>query len=448
MKVLPEKNVKLNTQSREILLKLMKTAIEAADPYRAVKNSLKVDNGWLEVSGRKFPVRGRIYLLAFGKAACGMSRAAFDVLGGKIAEAVVATKHGYASGCPPEVEVIEAGHPLPDENSLLAGRLGLELARKVREGDILLVMISGGGSAIFELPEEGITLDELIKTNDLLLRSGAKIHEINTVRKHISRVKGGKLAKQVKGTLVSLIISDVVGDNLEAIASGPTVKDPTTFQDAHEILTRYGLWDKLPGSVRQHIELGLRGEREETLKDDLPNVHNFIIGSVEKSCLAVKKKAEALGLETHILTTVMEGEAREVGTFLGCMIQEIHRSDRPFRKPAVLIMGGETTVSVGDAKGLGGPGQELALSVARKISGLNAAVVAFDTDGTDGPTDAAGGLVDGSTVEKLEKAGVDVEEALRNHDAYHALEKAGALLKTGPTGTNVNSMVIGIVRGE
>ncbi|WP_461866723.1 glycerate kinase type-2 family protein [Thermococcus sp.] len=435
---------------RKLALELMKTAIEAADPYRAVKSSLKLDDGWLEVSGRKFPVRGRIYLLAFGKAACRMSRAAFDVLGGKIAEAVVATKHGYASGCPRNgrVRIIEAGHPLPDENSLQAGKLGLELAEKVGKDDILLVLISGGGSAILELPEVGITLDELIKTNDLLLRSGAKIHEINTVRKHISRVKGGKLAKHVEGTLISLIISDVVGDNLEAIASGPTVRDPTTFQDAHKILLHYGLWNKLPHSIREHIALGLEGKREETLKRDLLNVHNFIIGSVEKSCMAVKTKAEELGFNAHILTTVMEGEAREVGVFLGCMIQEIYHWERPFRKPTVLVMGGETTVSVGDAEGLGGPSQELALSAARKISGLKGTVlIAFDTDGTDGPTDAAGGLVDGTTLEKLENLGIDIDEVLRNHNAYHALEKVGALLKTGPTGTNVNSMVIAIIRG-
>ncbi|WP_461865039.1 glycerate kinase type-2 family protein [Thermococcus sp.] len=432
-------------------LELVKTAIEAADPYKAVRSSLRLEGDEVVIQDRHFPVKGRIYVLAFGKAACGMAGAAFDVLGDRIAEAVIATKHGYASGCPhgDNVHVIEAGHPLLDENSLLAGKLGLELAQKIEKEDILLVLISGGGSAIFELPEDGITLKDLIETSDLLLRSGAKIHEINTVRKHISRVKGGKLAKHVKGTLVSLIISDVVGDNLEAIASGPTVKDPTTFSDAHAVLLRYGIWERLPVSVRRHIELGLKGEREETLKTDLPNVHNFIIGSVERSCTAVKEKAEKLGFNARILTTVMEGEAREVGTFLGCMIQEIHRRNRPFRKPAVLIMGGETTVNVGDAGGLGGPSQELALSAARKISGLEGTVlVAFDTDGTDGPTDAAGGIVDGSTYEKLKKAGIDVDEVLKNHDAYHALERVGALLRTGPTGTNVNSMVIAIIRGE
>ncbi len=433
---------------KELALELMKTAIEAADPYKAVKNSLKIEGDEINILGRRFPVRGSIYLLAFGKAACGMSRAAFDALGRRMAETVVATKYGYTSNCPQGIKIIEAGHPLPDENSIQAGKLGLELAEKVGKDDILLVLISGGGSAIFELPEDDITLEELIKTNDLLLRSGAKIHEINTVRKHISKVKGGKLAKHVKGTLISLIISDVVGDNLEAIASGPTVKDPTTFRDAHEILIRYGLWDKLPDSVRQHIKLGLEGKRDETLKSDPPNVHNFIIGSVEKSCIAVKKKAEELGFRAHILTTVMEGEAKDVGTFLGSVIHEIYCKNRPFKKPTILIMGGETTVSVGDAKGLGGPSQELALSVAKKISGLKGTVViAFDTDGTDGPTDAAGGVVDSTTLKKLENLGIDVDEVLRNHDAYHALEEVGALLKTGPTGTNVNSMVISIVRG-
>ncbi len=213
-----------------------------------------------------------------------------------------------------KLKVIEAGgHPVPDENSMLGGKLGLELARKVGgEDDVLIVLISGGGSALFLLPEEGISLDDKIRTNELLLRSGgARIYEINTVRKHISAVKGGgKLAKRVKGgRIISLILSDVVGDPLEAIASGPTVKDPpTTFEDAFRILNLYGVWDQLPESVRRHIELGLRGgEVEETLKEDLPNVHNFIVGSNTLACESALKKARELGYNPLLLTTTLEG---------------------------------------------------------------------------------------------------------------------------------------------
>ncbi|NJE09519.1 glycerate kinase [Thermococcus sp. MAR1] len=433
--------------AKTVALEIMRAAIENADPYRAVRRSISVDGNRLMVFGKELPVRGKIYLLAFGKAACSMAKAIVDVLGERIGEGVIVTKYGYAENCPKlgRLKVIEAGHPVPDENSLLGGKLGLELAEKVGEDDILLVLISGGGSALFLLPEEGISLGDKIRTNELLLKSGAKIYEINTVRKHISAVKGGKLAKRVKGTVISLILSDVVGDPLEAIASGPTVKDPTTFQDAFRILKLYGVWEKLPKSVKRHIELGLEGKAGETLKEDLPNVHNFVVGSNTLACESALKKARELGYNAAILTTTLEGEAREVALAIGSIVQEVARYDRPVPKPAVLIAGGEWTVTIEGEAGLGGPNQEFALSIARKIEGLNAVVLAVDTDGTDGPTDAAGGIVDGKTLGLLREAGIDVEEALRRHDAYNALEKAGALLKTGPTGTNVNSLVVAVI---
>ncbi|WP_258083874.1 glycerate kinase type-2 family protein [Thermococcus thermotolerans] len=435
--------------AKTVALDIMRAAIGSADPYWAVRRSISVDGNRMTVFGEEFPLFGKVYLLAFGKAACSMARAVVDLLGERIEEGVIVTKYGYAEDCPRlgRMKVIEAGHPVPDENSLLGGKLGLELAEKVGANDILLVLISGGGSALFLLPERGITLEDKIRTNELLLKSGAKIYEINTVRKHISAVKGGKLAKRVRGTVISLILSDVVGDPLEAIASGPTVKDPTTFQDAFRILKLYGVWEKLPESVKAHIELGLEGEAEETLKEDLPNVHNFIVGSNTLACESALAKARELGYNAAILTTTLEGEAREIALAIGSIVQEIARYDRPVPKPAVLMAGGEWTVTIEGEAGLGGPNQEFALSIARKIAGLNAVVLAVDTDGTDGPTDAAGGIVDGKTLGLLRGVGVDVEEVLRRHDAYNALEKAGALLKTGPTGTNVNSLVVAVIQG-
>ncbi len=432
-------------EAKRIALELMKAAIESSDPYIAVKRTLRFHDDKLIVMDKTFPVKGDIYVLAFGKAACSMAKAVEDVLGDRIKEGIAVTKYGY--GIPlKKIKVIEAGHPIPDENSLKGARMGVELAKKVRENDILLVLISGGGSALFTLPENGISLEDKIRTNELLLKSGAKIYEINIVRKHISKVKGGKLAKLVKGKVISLILSDVVGDPLEAIASGPTVKDPTTFKDAYRILRLYGVWDKLPQSVKRHIELGLRGEKEETLKEDLPNVYNFIIGSCSIACEAAKRRAEELGYDAYILTTTLEGEAREVAIALGSIIEEIYKHGRPFKKPCILIAGGEMTVTIEGEAGLGGPNQEFALSITRKIKGLRGvAVLAMDTDGTDGPTDAAGGLVDSHTLELLEKEGIDVEEYLRKHNSYEALKKAKALLVTGPTRTNVNSIIIGVI---
>lgn len=434
-----------DVKAKEIALTLMEEAIKSADPYEAVKRALKVEDNKLIVKGKEFPIKGKVYVLAFGKAACSMAKAVEELLGERIAEGIAVTKYGYSLPLK-RIKVVEAGHPIPDENSMKGAQLGVELAKKVSKEDILLVLISGGGSALFMLPEDGISFEDKMKTNELLLKSGAKIYEINTVRKHISKVKGGKLAKLVKGTLISLILSDVVGDPFEAIASGPTVKDPTTFKDAYRILKLYNLWDKLPESVRRHIELGLKGEKEETLKEDLPNVHNFLIASNSLACEAAKKKAEELGFNAHILTTTLEGEAREVAVALGSIIEEIYHRGRPFEKPCVLIAGGETTVTIEGEAGLGGPNQEFALSIARKIADLRGvAVLAVDTDGTDGPTDAAGGLVDSYTLELLKKENLDVEEFLRRHNAYEALKRGKALLITGPTRTNVNSIIIAVI---
>ena len=434
-----------DVEAKRVALELMRAAIEGSDPYAAVKRALRVEDNKLVVMGKIFPIEGNIYVLAFGKAACSMAKAVEDILGDRVREGLAVTKYGYSLPLK-KIKVVEAGHPIPDENSMLGARLGLELAEKVGENDILLVLISGGGSALFALPEDGISLEDKIKVNELLLKSGAKIHEVNIVRKHISKVKGGKLAKRVKGTLISLILSDVVGDRLDVIASGPTVKDPTTFRDAYRVLKLYKVWDKVPESVRRHIELGLKGEKEETLKEDLPNVHNFIIGSSSMACEAAKKRAEELGYKAYILTTTLEGEAREVALAFGSIVEEIYKRGRPFKRPCVLLACGEMTVTVEREGGRGGPNQEFALSIARKIGGLRGvSVLAMDTDGTDGPTDAAGGLVDSYTLELLEKQGVDVEEYLRNHNAYEALKKGKALLVTGPTRTNVNSIIIAVI---
>lgn len=429
-----------DVEAKRIALDVIEHAIAKANPYELVKNCLKVKDGKIEVEGREFEFE-RVYVVAIGKGACTMAKAVEDLLGDRIEEGVAVTKYGYS--IPLErIEVIEAGHPIPDENSMKGAKRGLEIARKVGERDLLIVLVSGGGSALFVMPEEGISLEDKIKTNELLLKSGAKIHEINTVRKHISKVKGGKFVKGVRGKVVALIISDVVGDDLEVIASGITVKDPTTFEDAYRILKIRGIWENLPESVRRHIELGMRGEREETLKEDLENVHNFLICGMGRVCEFALEKVRELGLNGVIMTTTLEGEAREVGIAIASIVQEIARFNRPFGKGTVLIFGGETTVTIRGKAGRGGPNQELALSSAKKIAGLRGCCIAsVDTDGTDGPTDAAGGIVDSYTADALE----DLDECLANHNAYECLKKAKALIITGPTKTNVNSMVVAVI---
>lgn len=434
-----------DVKAKEIALALMEEALKSADPYQAVVRALRVEGDRVTVGGDEFELKGRVYVVAFGKAACPMAKAVEDLLGDRIAGGVAITKYGYSFPLK-KIKVIEAGHPVPDENSVRGALLGVEVAGMVGGDDLLLVLVSGGGSSLFALPEEGLTLEDKVRVNELLIKSGARIQEVNTVRKHLSRVKGGKLARLVKGTVISLIISDVVGDRLDVVASGPTVRDPSTFQDARRILEYYNLWSKLPERVRRHIELGVRGEREETLKEDLPNVHNYLVASSRIACESAARKAVELGLNAYILTTTLEGEAREVGVVLGSVIEEVYHKDRPFKKPCAIIAGGETTITITGEAGPGGPNQEVALSAARKIAGLrNTAVLAVDTDGTDGPTDAAGGLVDSYTLEVLNERKIDVEEYLRRHDTYTALKEAGALLVTGPTRTKVNSLVIAIV---
>ncbi|WP_297535284.1 glycerate kinase [Thermococcus sp.] len=434
------------------ILELVETAIRSADPYSAVRRSLSCRDGTLYIEGNAFEAGSRVHVLAVGKAACGMAKAALEVLpGDSIGSVLVVTKYGYTfDGCKGTgLKAIEAGHPIPDENSLLAGKLGLELVASVKRDEVLLALISGGGSALFVYPAEGISLGDLIRTNELLLKSGANIYEVNTVRKHISKVKGGRLAKAVKGTVIGLLVSDVVGDDPSFIASGLTVPDPTTYHDAYGVLVKRRIWERVPESVRRVIEMGMRGEIEETPKE-LDNAHNFVIAGNSKACEAVARKALELGFNSAVMTTTLEGEAREIALAVGSIVEEVAKRERPLKKPAVLVFGGEWTVTVGNATGLGGPNQEFALSISKKIAGLNVTVVAFDTDGTDGPTNAAGGIVDGGTLKRLEEAGIDVDEFLRNHDSYRALERVGALLKTGPTGTNVNSMVIAVVgdRGD
>ena len=408
--------------TRKHALTIINEAIKAVYPEGAVRQEL---TNWQS--------EGRIKVVAIGKAAWRMAKAASESLGDRISQGIVITKYGHSMGDIEAFQVFEAGHPIPDRNTIKATEQALDMVKELRQDDILLFLVSGGGSSLFELPAENVELEDLIKLTDQILKSGATISEINTVRKHLSRVKGGRFAETVRPARIHcLVLSDVLGDRLDTIASGAAYPDATTSEDALRIIHNYGV--KLPSGVLDALG-------KETPKS-LDNVETEIIGSILVACEAARRAAQKLGYNSTILTATLEGEAREAGAFISAVAREVTSRDRPVKKPCAIILGGETVVQV-KGNGLGGRNQELALSAARGIEGLDNVVIAsVATDGTDGPTDAAGGIIDGETIVRLREKGIDVEEALGNNDSYHALEAAGDLLNTGPTGTNVNDLVL------
>jgi len=421
-----------------IVIQKLRTDIEMI--IERVRKSVVPDNtvkDWLTKNIEKLQNRkGKLIVVSIGKAAWRMAKAAKEVLKDEIERGIIITKYGHSEGNIEGFEIYEAGHPIPDENTLNATKRALELTENLTQNDVVLFLVSGGGSALFEMPVDGISLKDIQKLNEALLKSGANIVEINTVRKHLSKVKGGRFAQHVHpAKVISLVLSDVLGDRLDSIASGPAYPDNTTSQQALEVLERYKI------TTSESI---LNALKQETPKE-LSNVETYIIGSVKVACDTAQNVAKELGYNTLILTTVLDCEAKEAGRFLGSIAKEIKENDRPVRKPAAVILGGETIVRV-KGTGKGGRNQELALSFALSIDGLSDVVLcSFGTDGTDGPTDAAGGIVDGQTVQRIKQVGYRAESFLENNDSYNALKIAGDLLITGPTGTNVNDLIVLIV---
>jgi len=382
----------------------------------------------------------RILVLGAGKASARMAEACEGLLGARIDSGLVITKYGHA--CPlSRVQVLEAGHPLPDAAGLKGARAMITLLEESRPEDLILFLTSGGCSALLPAPTPPVTLKEKQVLTALLLRSGAAIQEINTVRKHISQTKGGQLAKLAyPATVINLIISDVVGDPLDSIGSGPFVPDPSTFQEAWGVLDKYRYLKTAPQGIVNHLKSGIHRQAEETPKPGDPcfrKVRNFILVRNRSALTAAAARAGAFGYTPLVLTSQVQGEARELAKFYGALAKEIHLSGHPVTPPACLIAGGEPTVTV-RGKGLGGRNLELALAVAREIKGLPKTVfLSAGTDGTDGPTEAAGAMVDGRTWGRAVKKGVSPEEKLENNDSYHFFKDAGGLVITGPTGTNV-----------
>jgi len=441
-----DKQVKLRVD----LWQIAQAALKAVTPEECLRRAVRMEEEYLSVGGRTFDLSqiGRVIVVGMGKASARMAAALEGLLGERISTGLIVTADGYKVPTK-KVEVVEASHPVPDARGLAAARRIASLVDAAREKDLVIVLISGGGSALLPLPASGIALSDLAATNELLLRSGAKIQEINTVRKHLSQVKGGQLAQRAfPAQVLALVLSDVPGDHLEAIASDPTVLDPTTFTDARQLLQRYGLWGEVPPSVRARIEAGACGDASETPKpgdQSFLKVQNVVVGSGSVAAAAAQAEGKRLGYHTLILTTTLEGEAREVGRVLATLAREEISFGRPIKPPVLILAAGETTVTV-RGNGKGGRNQELALSAALGIEGLSqVAIASLGTDGRDGPTDAAGGMVDGGTVARLRGQGIDPERCLAENDSYQALSKAEDLIITGPTGTNVADLCFVVV---
>lgn len=436
-----------NPTLRQDAASILEAALRAVDARTAIHRFVRREKDTLWVGKTAYDLRAfcRIRVVGFGKASAAMAQAVEEILQDRIEGGLVITPDGY--GAPLQrIQVAEAAHPLPDRRGEEAARRLVGLLRDATERDLVVCLVSGGGSALLPVVAEGLTLEDEVRTTDLLLHSGATIVEVNAVRKHLSAVKGGWLARiAAPATVVVLVLSDVPGGRLDAVASGPLLPDPTTYQDALEVLDRYGLVERVPERVRRHLERGAAGEVPETPKPGDPafrRVQTVVVGSVAQAADAAAERAQALGYHTLVLTTDLEGEAREVGRVVAALAREEARADRPVLRPACLVLGGETTVRV-RGPGRGGRNQELALSAALGLVGArNVLVVSFATDGTDGPTDAAGGVADGTTAERARARGYDPQRSLERNDAYPCLDAVGDLLRTGPTRTNVNDLVL------
>ncbi len=405
------------------------------------------------IAGERLSLAGgaRCRLLALGKAADPLARAAVIQLGTRLDDGLVVTKSGHsAHPAPPRMRVIEASHPLPDARSAAAGQAIADLLADGRRTDLVLCLLSGGASALATWPRPPLTVVDLRRTTDLLLRSGAPIGELNVVRKHLDRLKGGGLIRLAAPARVrALALSDVVGDDPSLIGSGPAVPDPSTFGDAVAVLQRRDLIGAIPRAVRELLARGVRGEEPETLKPDDPLAGlaaTTVIANGAMALDAAARRARELGFLPRILGTTIEGEARAVGSAIAAEVRALAGRRRQASSPIALLWAGETTVTV-TGHGLGGRNQELAVAAALAIDGLaDVCVAALGTDGTDGPTDAAGGLVDGSTAARARSAGVDLEAALVRNNSYSALDALGALIRTGPTGTHVNDIGVALIR--
>lgn len=436
-------------EARRIALEGLSHALKMADPYTFLSNHVRLEEDLLKVNGVKFKLSefDRIYIVGAGKASGRMAEFMEPLIGEWLTDGIVNVLKGTSNRFKVKRIVLnETGHPSPDESGLFGAKRIANIIDNAGERDLIICLISGGGSSMLPLPRNGIRLEDKAEISHRLMLSGADISELNIVRKHLSHIKGGWLAKRAyPAKVLSLILSDVVGDSIDIIASGPTVPDRSTFIDAFNVLQKYEVWDSASSSVKDFILRGLNGLEAETPKPSDPcfkNVYNFIVGCNRSVCTSLVDFYRDKNLNVMHLTSFMEGEAKEVGIFYAALIQEVVESDRPIPKPCVLILGGETTVTV-RGEGKGGRSQEAMLSASMKLKGLDGvACISFGTDGLDGPTDAAGAIIDGFTYSNAKKLGLEPEDYLKRNDSYRFFKALGDLIVTGPTGTNVNDITL------
>jgi hydroxypyruvate reductase len=435
---------------RQHALDIFQAALKAVDPIEAVLRYVKLKNNALIVGERRFNLGDydRILAVGAGKAGAPMARALEDLLGDCITDGVIVVKEGHTLPLK-HVRIHEAGHPVPDERGIRGAEDILSLVNGAGERDLVICVLSGGGSALLVAPAEGVTLEDKQEVTRLLLACGADIHEINTIRKHLSRAKGGGLARFAHpATVVSLILSDVIGDDLNVIASGPTVPDPSTFADAERVLKKYDIWESVPSIVQRRIQRGLKGDIEDTPKSGdaaFQRCSFELVGTNIQALTAAGKEAKRLGYHPLILSSAIEGEAREVAKAFTGIAKEVRSSANPISSPACILCGGETTVTL-LGEGKGGRNQEFALASAMALDGMkNVVVLSGGTDGTDGPTDAAGAIADGATIARALAKDLDPMDTLRRSDSYHFFRALEDLVVTGPTRTNVMDVYMMLV---
>jgi glycerate 2-kinase len=435
---------------RDEALAAFSAGLEWIDPGRLLERRVRFAGGVLEVAGRKFDLKlvERVLVVAFGKAAVRMTAALEGILGERIEKGMVLS-NSLPEALPGKYDIHRCSHPLPDESNLKAGQVVLELVREAGDVDLVICLISGGGSSILTAPVEGIAPAELRETIRLLMQAGAPIDKLNAVRKHVSRVKGGRLAAAIAPAgVLSLILSDVPGDDPAVIASGPTTADPSSFADAWNAAEELGVGDKLPRSVAGYLRRGMDGGAPETPKRGdaiFERVSNIVIGRNRDMLGAMEGHLRGRGFWTMQEREPFEGEARRLGAALAARVRELAGNLKASNRPYALLAGGESTVKV-SGDGLGGRSSELALAAAIELDGCSdCAILAAGTDGVDGPSDAAGAIADGDSLNRARKLGLDARAALENNDAYNFFAPLGDLVVTGPTGTNLMDVTLALV---